>query len=512
MFENQIAQINDLRQRQARVLDQLASEGKFVANFRDVSGNGFRGNGPMAGQLFDLHEALAHGIRALRAFRAIKLEKATPVPESGWAQALGAANELESAAAALSAQLEAIRAETGPMFIRDNAVVVRDDGNQVADLRDAAARTVRSADAIFISLPPLAIAARVDLESEAEELAIIRNDEVAAAEAAQRADAAKNDALRARDAIVEIEGRYVEFETTLAELLQRLEQARDEHLAKLAQAVDSTAEYVTRTSNDAAVATSKKDDVERMEAAVTEAHRNLMGFDETLSATQERLEKAHQQSATTVAAIGDQEQRVASLISEAEKMVSGATVAGLAKAFADERAGLERSMRGAFWGFIAGILLLTAASLLLAAYVLNVSVPGFGWLSARDLAAAGKAVATGMQAKAGEPTLVGVISRAVIIAGPFWLTLFSARRYRSLFDLRQQYSHKYNMAFSMEGFKNQAPQHREAIAAWVFQIVAAAPVMQPVGRTMDTPPPWSVDEMLKEVGKRFETVFGGQKP
>ena len=167
-------------------------------------------------------------------------------------------------------------------------------------------------------------------------------------------------------------------------------------------------------------------------------------------------------------------------------MVSGATVAGLAKAFADERTSLESSMTAAYVGFGVGIALLALFSTVIAAYVLNIPVSILGLhIPAQAKGANGY-----------EVTIAGIISRALILVAPFWLTLFSARRYRSLFDLRQQYSHKYNMAFSMEGFKNQAPEYKEAIAAWVFQIVAANPLLQKSGTAMDEPPPTAVNELI----------------
>lgn len=54
----------------------------------------------------------------------------------------------------------------------------------------------------------------------------------------------------------------------------------------------------------------------------------------------------------------------------------------------------------------------------------------------------------------GQVEFGGVLARAIILLGPFWLTLFSARRYNALFDLRQHYSHKYNLAVAVDGFQN----------------------------------------------------------
>jgi hypothetical protein len=63
------------------------------------------------------------------------------------------------------------------------------------------------------------------------------------------------------------------------------------------------------------------------------------------------------------------------------------------------------------------------------------------------------------------------------------------------------------MAASMEGFKKQAPSYAEAIAAWVFQIVAENPVQQKPGASMDEAPSLSFKDigssLMENVGKAF---------
>lgn len=159
--------------------------------------------------------------------------------------------------------------------------------------------------------------------------------------------------------------------------------------------------------------------------------------------------------------------KVSDLVAEAEAMVSGATTAGLAKAFDEERRRLSKSMSWALFSFFVGIAFLFLTTILLAAYVFEIPIELFGYNVGQN----------GVTPERGdEITLAGVLSRTVILTAPFWLTLFSSRRYRNLFDLRQQYTHKYSMAFSVDGFKQQAPTYSEQMAAWVFQVVSEAPV------------------------------------
>ena len=102
-----------------------------------------------------------------------------------------------------------------------------------------------------------------------------------------------------------------------------------------------------------------------------------------------------------------------------------------------------------------------------------------------------------------EITVAGVLSRTVILLAPFWLTLFSSRRYRNLFDLRQQYTHKYSMAFSVDGFKQQAPEYAEQMTAWVFHVVAEPPVSIRNSKGMGDNPIPDVQSVEKDQLERF---------
>ena len=196
---------------------------------------------------------------------------------------------------------------------------------------------------------------------------------------------------------------------------------------------------------------------------------------------------------------GDEQQkqytaRVVELIREAEEMVSGATTAGLAKAFDEERQRLSTAMVWALFSFLVGIAFLFLTTILLAAYVFEIPISIFGY----NVGQAGSTPERG-----DEITLAGVLSRTVILLAPFWLTLFSSRRYRNLFDLRQQYTHKYSMAFSVDGFKQQAPTYAEQMAAWVFHVVAEPPVTVKSSRSMGDNPLPDINAAIKEQLGRF---------
>ncbi|KQW70993.1 hypothetical protein ASE17_15205 [Phenylobacterium sp. Root77] len=310
----------------------------------------------------------------------------------------------------------------------------------------------------------------------------LKNAELAAGEAGDIAQQMQASAARAQAVKSELEDQ-----------LTRASEVAATELGKLEAAVASVSESVSKATADAAVAASKREETDRLTAQAQEAYKALSSFQATLQTTQKSVADIEARALDVTAQFENQRVNVGELLLQAERMVSGSTVAGLAKAFDDERKVLDKSMNGAFWGFMFGISLLFITSGALAAYILNVPIDGWEWLTKRGTA---------------DPTLAQVLSRSVIVIAPFWLTLFSARRYRSLFDLRQQYSHKYNMAFSMDGFKTQAPSFAESIAAWVFTIVAANPVLPRAGHAMDTAPPLTVQGMMNDARNAYDKVMG----
>ena len=243
-----------------------------------------------------------------------------------------------------------------------------------------------------------------------------------------------------------------------------------------------------------------KTSVEELETSIDEANEqfaDVKGFSEELQKIKADLEETRSQAASAHDEQKRFTKRVSELISEAESMVSGATTAGLASAFDEERQKLSDSMKWALVSFVVGIAFLFGTTILLAAYVFEIPLSVLGY----QLGQAGATAERG-----DEITLAGVISRTVILLAPFWLTLFSSRRYRNLFDLRQQYTHKYSMAFSVDGFKQQAPQYAEQLAAWVFHVVAEPPVSVKSSKGMGDSPLLDVESVVRAQLERFGSL------
>ena len=61
-----------------------------------------------------------------------------------------------------------------------------------------------------------------------------------------------------------------------------------------------------------------------------------------------------------------------------------------------------------------------------------------------------------------------MLARALLLIPGIWLVRFTAARHERLFRLREHYAYKYSIASAVEGFKKQAPDLEQGIAAVAF--------------------------------------------
>lgn len=185
------------------------------------------------------------------------------------------------------------------------------------------------------------------------------------------------------------------------------------------------------------------------------------------------------------------EKEINRLVSEANQMLQGATNTGLAKAFNDASMKYGNEAEEAKKGFYWSIVFLVASVLPLAAYVFQIPY----------LDAVAAPTSTGV-------TLGGVLSRIVFLLPGVWLTSFTALRYSSLFQLHREYAFKAAIAMSVDGFKLQAPEYKEAIAGSAFIELATKPDYAPHKDTAKSPNP-ILGYLVKVLQKRFEKMSGG---
>lgn len=130
---------------------------------------------------------------------------------------------------------------------------------------------------------------------------------------------------------------------------------------------------------------------------------------------------------------------IARLTQEADKMLSGATVAGLATGFGDAVKKMTTQLNWSAGLFACSLGLLVSFCALQRDWL-------FG----------------------GNHDTAFLIQKAIYLSPFFMLIWFLNRRHNLFFRLREHYNYKYSIAMSVEGFKRQSPKHAEDIAAKAF--------------------------------------------
>lgn len=150
------------------------------------------------------------------------------------------------------------------------------------------------------------------------------------------------------------------------------------------------------------------------------------------------------------------------LTKNADAMLTGATVAGLASAYSTLKDELNKQLGWARWGFFIGIVFLTLSLLPLAAY----TVPFLGdWLGQSPPPSDLKVESYALQ----------ILARLALLLPAAWYLRFAANRHAALFRLREEYAHRYSLASSVEGFKKQAEEFKDQIAAATYENISINP-------------------------------------
>lgn len=437
-----------------------------------------------------------------RLVRSLSHSRAANMPTVRLNELNGTISGLDAALSSFNAMSTEIEKDNRPLkFHKNGTVNGQITGEQYYDLGAPISDIFQKVDAVRNATALIGVHSYdPKLETRYEETAgeIARRAEVLRSEIEQMV-------LNVKSSANEIEQRKAEAEANQSQLNHEFEGQRENFSRITAEA--QAAKVAAESARDAigevkSTIDGKKSELDQSVAQAETKLEEIASFHSELSAIRAELKglrtSADENAALQNQYVGD----VRALIAEAEAMVSGATNAGLAKAFDEERTRLANGMGWALFSFLVGILCLFLTTILLAAYVFEIPIDLFGY----NVGQAGKTIERG-----DEITLAGVVSRTVILLAPFWLTLFSSRRYRNLFDLRQQYTHKYSMAFSVDGFKQQAPKYSEQMAAWVFHIVAEPPVSAKSSKGMGDNPLPDIQSVVKSQLERFG-VLNSDKP
>ena len=359
MFSNQISQWNDLKGKIGATQSLLSQCLEFLQTYRDVDGKRIAAFGLVNGQIYSLTDAITVAQRGLKVLASIKLKNGTPVPRDALTTSNAVVVRLHQAALDFAAQVQTAKLEGQPLRWNLAAQLVRPNGEIPCNFAPAADQLVAATDDALNTAARLAIGTA--LQNGESGVSEIVEDEVAhASSAANDAEAASR---AAADALQELRALFSETQQIKATIEQNLEKI-DSDIAAREAALDDAVEKISatsvKTSSDSAVASSKLDEITRIEAKSKDADQELTQFQTNLDSVKSKLQASEQTTSEVIANNAEQTERIRQLIADAEDMVSAATVAGLAKAFGDERDDLDKALKSAANGFYFGIAILGA--------------------------------------------------------------------------------------------------------------------------------------------------------
>lgn len=506
MLNAQREKFRELRSLATTLVERLERPLKFSREFKDSLGIALRHSGPIPGQAFSFQESLLEARRVAQRLRRVRFSQHTLIQASTLDQSVKHLANLNSRVPTVAALADQIDSESRDLQIVDGSRIhLRENGEPLADFADPLIYIYQQVEALKGYLPQLD--SNPTAPSDATDHVA---DETLALDRAEVSRTASEVSKKAKSVDRSIEAA----ERQLSQILERSKADLD--------ASNSARASITEALN---AITGLRSDLEERRAAIEAAQSSS---EKALAVAQERVEEIGRSSASAQAKNGEidallnkvgnaakEQERIAaaaaeneaaaksvlaeieSTVGRANDMLRVSTVAGLASSFNQEKENLEGGMKLAGFFFVVSIILLFATSGILASYVLEIPL-NIGFMVVEN---SGQTPERGDEADFG-----GVAARAIILLAPFWAALFSARRYNALFDLRQHYSHKYNIAFAVDGFQKQAPEYKEILAAMAFRDLLANPVDHAKSRKMGEAPMTAMAEFLKPLTDQMAEI------
>lgn len=231
-------------------------------------------------------------------------------------------------------------------------------------------------------------------------------------------------------------------------------------IEEINQSSQSKFEEVSEISNNAGSLKPKVDEYET----------EFQAFQQSLDSRNAAFEKLRGNVEALYSVLKEKDEQIGDAIQHAEEMLQMATNAGLAGTFKASLSELDRKLKRAQGVFYFSIFILFLSALPLASYLFLPLVTGFFDPQTVEASDATKGIWGFLTSSFNENnlSLSATIALSLLAAPAIWLTKFSAARHHQLFQLKEDYHYKYSLAMAVDGFKRQAPDYAEAIAAETF--------------------------------------------
>ncbi|MEN8264613.1 MAG: hypothetical protein ABFR82_14255 [Nitrospirota bacterium] len=231
-------------------------------------------------------------------------------------------------------------------------------------------------------------------------------------------------------------------------------------------------------------------EADQLKASVNQYQSEFDAFDKSLQKRLKLFEQFQKSNEEAQAQNTSREKEIDRVIEKSNQMLRGATNAGLAKAFYDASEKYGKDAAEAKKAFYWAIAFLVLSVIPLAAYILPID----------ELFQKAEVTSDGIK-------LGGVFARAILLLPTVWLSSFTGHRYWSLFQLHREYSFKAAIAMSVDGFKQQAPEYEQEIAATSFVGLAEKPDYSTPKHSTKSPNP-ILNYLIKTIQDRFGRMSG----
>ena len=248
-------------------------------------------------------------------------------------------------------------------------------------------------------------------------------------------------------------------------------------------------EYTEESTQKVTAIRATNEQAEQLQAAVQNYQSTFDVFQNELEKRETVFKTGKEQQEKLIEELNRIKEDTKELTKQAEGMLTGSTVAGLAGSFRDLRDKLDKELKVARWVFYGAVVLLFLSVSPLLVYVF----PWFGSTSQT----------TG---EADPLKFFGqILIRVLLLLPAGWFAKFAATRHAVLFRLRENYAYKYSVASSVDGFKKQAEPFKDAIAATTFLELTFNPAdrMESKGHEERHPNP-AMEWLMKKLGATYD--------
>lgn len=279
----------------------------------------------------------------------------------------------------------------------------------------------------------------------------------------------------------------IELANSNKKSIDKIKELAEASISEVADSKSSIQDVLNSSAN-------LKSEVEEYESAFSE-------FKSDLNKNQEAFAEHKRSYQELFNSFDEQRDKISNIIDRSDNMLQGATNAGLSSTFDKILEKLTIKLFFAQAAFYISIFILFLTLLPLAFYLYGVGVNTGLDTAKLNLDGGGIFEFISATIEGDKFSPISTIALASLMVPSIWLTKFTARRHHDLFQLREHYQYKFSLSMAVDGFKKQAPEYEEEIAAATFESLIFNPADKLVEqKTPEALPNPILNAVLKKLG------------